>query len=114
LRYHTILEETMLLKRLLQFFAVAAAAIVLVGCKAGSDYPRGQFSGYVINHTEDEIVAQVGKPAEVDNANPDRPIWVYHKKTFDVDNYNKVDDKTLVYMKKNEAGKLVGQDTSFQ
>ena len=44
---------------------------------------------------------------------PDRPIWVYHKKTFDVDNYNKVDSKTLVYMKKNEAGKLVGQDTSF-
>lgn len=97
--------------RFLQFFAVMAAMLVLAGCK--SDYPRGQFSGYVINHTEDEILSQVGKPDEVDNANPDRPIWVYKKKTFNVDDYNKVDDTTLVYMKKGPSGKLVGQDTSF-
>lgn len=98
-------------KRLLQILAVAVAMTTLIGCK--SDYPRGQFSGYVINHTEEEIVSQVGKPDEVDGSNPDRPIWVYHKKTFNVDDYNRLDDKTLVYMKKNEAGKLVGQDTSF-
>ena len=101
----------MRLNHLLQIFAVMAAAFILAGCK--SDYPRGQFSGYVINHTEDEIAAQVGKPDEVDNANPERPIWVYYKKTFNVDDYNKLDDKTLVYMKKGPSGKLVGQDTSF-
>lgn len=63
--------------RLLQIIAVTAAMLMLAGCK--SDYPRGQFSGYVINHTEDEIVAQVGKPDEVDHSNPERPIWVYYK-----------------------------------
>lgn len=97
--------------RLLQLFAVMFAVLLLAGCK--SDYPRGQFSGYVISHTEDEIIAQVGKPDEIDNANPDRPIWVYYKKTFNVDDYNRLDDKTLVYMKRNDSGKLVGQDTSF-
>ena len=99
--------------RLLQIFAVLAAVLVLAGC-GNSDYPRGQFSGYAINHTEDEIVAQVGKPHEVDNSSPDRPVWVYNKKTFDVDNLNKVDDRVLVYMKKGPNGKLVGQDTNFQ
>lgn len=98
-------------RRLLQLLTAVAALFILAACK--SDYPRGQFSGYVINHTEDEIVSQVGKPDEVDNSNPERPVWVYAKKTFDVDNYNKVDDKTLVYMKKGPNGKLVGQDTSF-
>ena len=101
----------MFLNRLFQVIAVAAALLMLAGCK--SDYPRGQFHGYVVNHTEDEIRAQVGKPDDVDNSNPDRPIWVYYKKTFNVDDYNRVDEKTLVYMKKNETGKLVGQDTSF-
>jgi len=101
----------MLFKRLFQVVALVAAMLMLAGCK--SDYPRGQFGGYVINHTEEEIVAQVGKPDEVDNTNPDRPIWIYYKKTFNVDDYNRLDEKTLVYMKKNEAGKLVGQDTSF-
>lgn len=101
----------MRLNHLLQIFAFMAAAFILAGCK--SDYPRGQFSGYVINHSEDEIAAQVGKPDEIDNSNPERPIWVYYKKTFNVDDYNKLDDKTLVYMKKDPSGKLVGQDTSF-
>jgi len=99
--------------RVLQCFAVMAAMLVLGGC-GNSDYPRGQFSGYVINHTEDEIVSQVGKPHSVDNSSPDRPVWVYNKKTFDVDNYNKVDDQVLVFMKKGTDGKLVGQDTSFK
>ena len=97
--------------RLPQFIAVMAAALLLIGCK--SDYPRCQFAGYVVNHTEDEIVSQVCKPDEIDNENPDRPIWVYYKKTFNVDDFNRIDNKTLVYMKKNETGKLVGQDTSF-
>jgi hypothetical protein len=87
------------------------AMLVLAGCN--SDYPRGQFSGYVIGKTEDQIISQVGKPHEVDSSNPASPVWVYNKKTFNVDDLNKVDDKTLVFMKKGPDGKLVGQDTSF-
>jgi len=96
--------------RLTQFLATAAL-LSLAACNA--DYPRGQFAGYVVNHSEDEILSQVGKPVEIDNTNPDRPIWVYKKKTFNVDDYNRLDDSTLVYMKKGPSGKLVGQDVSF-
>lgn len=99
------------LNRVSQGIAMLAAALVLVACN--SDYPRGQFSGYVIGKTEDQIISQVGKPHEVDNSNPASPVWVYKKKTFNTDDLNKVDDKTLVYMKKGPDGKLVGQDTSF-
>ena len=99
--------------RAAQCFSVAIATIFLAGCGA-SDYPRGQFSGYVVGKTEEQIIAQVGKPNEVDNSNPAAPVWVYKKKTFDVDNNNKGDDKVLVFMKKGADGKLMGQDTVFQ
>ncbi|MCX7146930.1 MAG: hypothetical protein NT042_12185 [Sulfuritalea sp.] len=92
-------------------FAALIATLVLAGCN--SDYPRGQFSGYVIGKTEEQIVAQVGKPVEVDNSNPNSPIWVYKKKTFNVDDRNTVDDRTLVYLKKAPDGKLIGDDTMF-
>ena len=97
--------------RVSQCFAALIAMLVLAGCN--SDYPRGQFSGYVIGKTEDQIIAQVGKPTEVDNSDPANPVWVFKKKTFNTDDRNAVDDKTLVYMKKGPDGKLVGQDTSF-
>ena len=41
-------------------------------------------------------------------------MWIYNKKTFDVDNNNKSDDKVLVFMKKGVDGKLVGDDTVFR
>ena len=94
-----------------QCFAALIAMLILAGCN--SDYPRGQFSGYVIGKTEDQIIAQVGKPTEVDNSDPASPVWIFKKKTFNTDDRNAVDDKTLVYMKKGPDGKLVGQDTSF-
>lgn len=97
--------------RIAQFSTTLIALMVLAGCN--SDYPRGQFSGYVIGKTEEQIIAQVGKPAEIDNSNPNSPIWVYKKKTFNTDDRNSVDEKTLVYMKKGSDGKLVGDDTIF-
>ncbi len=99
--------------RVWQCFAAMIAMFVLAGCGA-SDYPRGLFSGYIIGKTEEQIIAQVGKPNEVDASNPNSPVWVYKKKTFDADNNNKGDDKVLVFMKKGADGKLVGLDTSFQ
>ena len=102
---------TMNWNRISQCFALLIAALVLAGCN--SDYPRGQFSGYVIGKTEDQIIAQVGKPNEIDSSNPASPVWIYKKKTFNVDDRNLVDEKTLVYLKKGPDGKLVGDDTMF-
>jgi hypothetical protein len=101
----------MSLNRILQCLAVLTTLLALSGCN--SDYPRGQFHGYVVGKTEEQIIAQVGKPTEVDNSNPASPVLVFKKKTFNTEDRNAVDETTLVYMKKGPDGKLVGHDTSF-
>ena len=92
--------------------AIVIAAFALVaGCSAGT-HSRGQFTGYVVGSAAEEIQSKVGKPASVDESNPDKPRWVYHKKTFDPDNFNHVDDTTTVILERKD-GKLVGADIFF-
>ena len=94
-------------------------AVLLVGVLlaaaacANRDYPRGQFQGYVLGFTEQEIIDKVGQPAEVDRKDPEKPVLLYKAKTFDVDNYNKPDPVTRVFMEKNKEGKVVGVDVVF-
>jgi hypothetical protein len=83
---------------------------VLAGC-SGS-YSRGLFQGYVVGVSAEEIEGKIGKPKAVDAANPDKPRWVYEKKTFDPDNFNQVDQKTTIILEKKD-GKLVGADVIY-
>jgi hypothetical protein len=99
-----------LLGRALKTATVIVALAALAGC-SGS-YSRGMFTGYVIGTPAEEIESKVGKPATIDAANPDKPRWVYEKKTFDPDNMNKVDDKTIIILERQD-GKLVGADILF-
>lgn len=89
-----------------------ASLLVVVGCSGGS-YSRGQFTGFVLGATEEEITSKLGKPAEVDAKEPNRPRWIYKSKTFDPDNFNKVDEKVMIILEKNAEGKLVGKDVIF-
>ena len=91
---------------------LAAGLLVVVGCGAGTR-SRGQFTGYVVGSTEEEISSKLGKPAEVDAKEPNRPRWTYKAKTFDPDNSNKVDEKVIIILEKNAGGKLVGKDVIF-
>jgi hypothetical protein len=76
------------------------------GC-ADSGHPRGMFSGYVMDKSEEEVTDKVGKPDTVDKSSPDRVKWVYKRKTFDPDNNNKPDAETIVIFKRDAAtGKL--------
>ena len=94
-------------------FAGMLAVGLLSACGPGG-YQRGIFTGYVVEATEDEITAKIGKPDQVDTSDPNAPRWVYNKKTFDPDNMNKTDEKTIVVMKKDPAsGKLRGADVLF-
>ena len=94
--------------------AAGALAIgLLAGCSSGG-YQRGIFTGYVVDTGEDEIVAKIGKPEKVDASDPSAPRWVYSKKTFDPDNMNKVDETTIIVLKKDAAsGKLKGAEVLF-
>jgi hypothetical protein len=89
-----------------------ALAVTLGACGAGT-HSRGQFHGHVVGATEDDIQSKMGKPESVDDKDPAKPRWVYSKKTFDPDNFNKVDDKVIILFERNEHGKLVGKDVIF-
>jgi len=97
--------------------ATGAVAVVttLGACSREGGYQRGIFTGYVVDSTEDEIVGKIGKPDQVDASDPNAPRWIYNRKTFDPDNMNQIDDKTIIVMKKDPAtGKLKGAEVQFQ
>jgi hypothetical protein len=92
----------------------AAALSLLAACGPTGGYQRGLFQGYVVGATEEEISDKIGKPEEVDTSDAKAPRWVYKKKTFDPDNMNQVDARTIVIFRKDEAsGKMKGADVIF-
>ena len=93
-------------------FIVVAVFLLVTGCSAGT-HSRGQFTGHVVGSTEDQITSKLGKPDDVDAKDPNKPRWIYKNKTFDPDNFNKVDEKAMIIMEKNPEGKLVGKDVIF-
>jgi hypothetical protein len=99
---------------LLMGMLAAAALCVLAACGPTGGYQRGLFTGYVVGATEEEIAGKIGKPEEVDNSDAKAPRWIYKKKTFDPDNQNQVDARTIVIFRKDEAtGKMKGADVIF-
>ena len=97
--------------RTLQTAFLVLAIAVAAGCSGGT-HSRGQFNGYVVGVGSEDIESKMGKPVSIDAANPDKPRWVYQKKTFDPDNFNQVDEKTIIILEKKN-GKLVGVDVLF-
>jgi len=78
------------------------------------DYPRGQFTGYVMDKTEEEVIEKIGKPSAVDKSNPDKTKWVYKDKTFDPDNGNKPDKEAILIFQRDAAtGKLKVGELDF-
>ena len=98
--------------RSIQKFALVAILFGALGCGAGT-HSRGQFTGHVVGSTEEQITSKLGQPAEVDTKDPTRPRWIYKAKTFDPDNFNKVDEKVMIIFEKNTEGKLLGKDVIF-
>ena len=72
------------------------------GCSGGGGgQPRGLFTGYVMDQTEEEVAGKIGKPDAVDTTNANTPKWIYKKKTFDPDNLNQVDNETILIFQKD-------------
>ncbi len=87
--------------------AACGIVLVLAGCSGGGGgQQRGLFTGYVMDKTEQEVEAKVGKPDSVDSSNPNTPKWIYRKKTFDPDNLNQVDNETILIFQKDTSGQL--------
>ena len=73
---------------------MVAASIVFAGCSGVSS--RDDFAARVKDKSEQEVTKEVGKPAAVDNSRPDRVTWTYTSRTFNLENKNKLDQKTIV------------------
>jgi hypothetical protein len=98
--------------RVVRWLCAAALAVTLAACSGG--YQRGIFTGYVVDATDEEIKSKVGNPDEIDSKDPAAIKFVYKKKTFDPDNMNKTDEKTIVVLKKDPAsGKWKGSEVLF-
>jgi hypothetical protein len=87
-------------------------ALLLSACSDGG-FQRGVFYGKVIDRSPDEVVSTFGKPESIGTAIPDAPKYGYSRKTFNPDNQNKVDEKTIVEFEKNKAGQVVYTDVSY-
>ena len=91
---------------------LVAASLALAACTGG--HTRGMFSGKVLGKTEAEIIDTYGPPASIDRKNPDSPVILYTKKTFDPDNSNRPDPETLIFLAKDKDGKIVAADVDFR
>ncbi len=94
--------------------AIIAAAVLAVfaGC-GGGGHPRGQFTGYVMDKTEDEVTGKVGKPDSVESTSASVVKWTYKNKTFDPDNNNQSDKETILILSRDAAGKLKVTDVTY-
>lgn len=95
----------------LRMATIAFLAIVISACFS-SQYTRGLFQGYVMEQTQEAVTEKFGKPDEIDASDAKHPRWTYNKKTFDPDNGNQSDAKTILHFDEKD-GKLVVTDVSY-
>lgn len=99
----------------LRSIAVSAAccALLLAACgDTGGGYSRGVFYGLVIDKTEAQVKSKLGEPVEVQKLDDDHVRYVYHGKTFDPDNLNASDKRTILELERKD-GQLIVVDVSF-
>lgn len=89
----------------------AALALSLSACFS-SQYTRGMFHGYVMDQTQEAVADKIGKPDEIEAGDGKRAKWTYKKKTFDPENMNAIDDRTILHFE-TKAGKLVVTEVSY-
>ena len=95
-------------------FVLALCMVAFLAACSGGGYQRGIFQGYVIDANEEEITNKIGKPDQVDNSRPDAPRWTYNKKTFDPENQNKTDERTIIVFRKDaKTGRMIGAEVVF-
>ncbi|MGB2818092.1 MAG: hypothetical protein WBA53_18800 [Burkholderiaceae bacterium] len=94
-----------------RFLMAAVVATVLAACGQGG-FQRGVFHGKVIDRSPEEVLSSFGKPDAIESGS-EGPRYVYVKKTFNPENMNQVDEKTVVEFGKGKDGKIVCVDVSY-
>lgn len=100
------------LKRLALVTALVVPMLMIAGC--GDIYSRSDLTTMVMSKSEDEVIKQLGKPSSVDSTNSDRVIWTYTHKTYNLENQNTRDAKTmLIFEHKGTRGALMVTNVEF-
>jgi hypothetical protein len=92
-------------------FVAGVLAIALNGCSPIEN--REDFATQLKNKTDAEVLKLAGKPAEIDRSNPDRVVWIYKSRTFDVGS-RRTDPETDVIFAPAPDGKLHVADVQFK
>jgi hypothetical protein len=96
--------------------SIAVALTLGVALSACSEMlSREDFAARVKDKTDVEVKQAVGKPAAIDDSKPDQVIWTYNSKTFNIEERNKFDSKSVVvFAKAGSEGKLKAVDVRFE
>ena len=79
------------------------ALAILAAC--GDLYGHEELQKLVMNRPVAEVETALGKPASVDDSNPARVVWTYNSLTYDIENQNKRDSKTILVLAPDTATK---------
>ncbi len=101
-----------------RYFRAAATAASLAVClvvgACAERMNRDDFAQLIKGKTEQEVLKNTGKPASVDEPSTSRHVWTYSSRTFDVQNQNKTDAKTIVIFAPSAEGKMVVAEVKFE
>ena len=92
--------------------AILAICLVFGACSERMN--REDFVTLLKGKTEQEVLKIEGKPTTVDDKKSDRRVWTYTSRTFDVNNQNKMDAKTIVIFSQSAEGKMVVTQVLFE
>ena len=92
--------------------AILAICLVLGACAERVN--REDFAMLLKGKTEQEVLKVAGKPATVEDKRADHHVWTYTSRTFDVNNQNKFDAKTVVIFSPSPEGKMVVTQMLFE
>ena len=93
---------------------VVILAICLVFGACSERMNRDDFATLLKGKTEQEVLKLEGKPTTVDDKSSQRHVWTYTSRTFDVNNQNKMDAKTIVIFSPSAEGKMVVTQVLFE
>jgi len=97
----------------------AAVTSVLLGCifalAACSDLrSREEFATLVTDKSQQDVVKALGKPSQIDDAQPPAVRYVYTSRTFHIENGNKVDGRAVVVFRPALDGTLKASDVTYE
>jgi hypothetical protein len=93
--------------------AAIALGFALSGCS--EMLSREDFTARVKDKTDVEVKQDIGKPAAIDETRPNEVTWTYNSRTYNIEERNKFDTKTVVvFSKAGSDGKLKAVDVRFE